>query len=103
MAAKKVATARSRKTVHRWIKERNALDPHIVLRLDNYSTEAHRRGQFYPLEAEPMDNSKAIWPTAKDAQAAAAWAAKKFGNVYGVFRLTSIIEKQDTPVQVTNL
>lgn len=84
-----------------WLKERNAQGAWIVLRIDVYRNVPFNRGQFYPNSDIPQADrveSKAIWPTEKQATDAAKWATKQFGGEYGVFQMTHIVRPREAPI-----
>lgn len=91
------------KIVHDWIADRDMHVPHIVLRIDDYALSPADRGQFYPAVERSDDKMKAIWPNRQMALDAAAWAARKFGRQYGVFRLDTIVETAPRPVRTTEV
>lgn len=94
---------KSKEQRHPWLEHRNAPEPSLVLRIDNYSTQPQTRGQFYPeLDYTPDDfNNKAIWPDRESACKAAEWATKKFGHQYAVFTMIGIVEQDHPPLKIT--
>jgi len=90
-----------------FLKDRHAAGAWIVLRLDNYHEAAANRGQYYPRLSDngasllPREShSIAVWPTEKQALAAAAWAVEQFGNEYGIFRLSAYVKAQKPVVKL---
>jgi hypothetical protein len=87
-----------------WLRERDALSPSLVLRIDDYPAVAQGDlGQFYPIMQRDDDKRKAIWPSEEKAVQAAHWAVKKFGHQYGIFRMVFIVEPFEAPVKVTEI
>lgn len=95
--------ATRKKIQHPWIAERGMEHPYLVLRIDDYSTIPAQRGQFYPSALRSDDANKAIWPNASDAKHAAEWAAKKFGNRFGIFGMVAIVEPAEAPIKHTKV
>jgi len=92
-----------------FLKDRKAVGAWIVLRLDNYHTAAANRGQYYPKLSDKDTSiyhlpgemrSVAVWPTEKQALAAAAWDVEQFGNEYGIFRLSAYVKAQKPVVKL---
>lgn len=89
---------------HKFLTERKLKGVWMVLRLDDYTKEAGgSRGQFYTEFPRQDDSNKALWPTEKQAMDAAAWAADKFGHLYGVFKCVAFAEQAKRPVKTTRV
>lgn len=88
---------------HPFLRERDAEGMWLVIRLDLYNVAKAARGQYYPSRVDDADlpSNKALWPTGEQARLAAEWAAKEFGHVYGVFRMTQVVEREQPPVRVS--
>ena len=87
-----------------FLKTRRMAGAWIVIRMDHYQTTPSDRGQFYPdISLGGQSQSIGIWPTEKQAIAAAEWAINKFGKEYGVFKLIAYTQSARVPMKITRV
>jgi hypothetical protein len=88
---------------HKFLLDRKIPGAWLVLRIDDYNIGTAARGQFYPETNRLDDTQKAIWGSESDALAAAAWATRTYGHEYGVFKMTHVVGRTETPVKTVKV
>ncbi len=95
-----------RKPKHAFLTEHSITEAHVVVCLSTYKNETNQFGGFKRVynSHQIYDGPGHLWPDRERAVGAAKWAIDKRPNmVYGVFKLTDIIEASTPPIKVTQV